>query len=44
MCVTVNVIMPVAVQAVSNCNISVRMCVYSTEKGVYRKKMAAQFF
>jgi hypothetical protein len=43
MCVTVNVIMPVAVTVVNNCKTKVRI-EYIAEMGPAAKKMAAQFF
>ena len=39
-----NVIMPVAVIAVSNCRISVRILVYSGEMGLQAKNLPCVFF
>jgi hypothetical protein len=44
MCVTVNVIMPVAVTAVSNCRIIVRILVYIVKWVYTEKNLPRSFF
>jgi hypothetical protein len=44
MCVTVNVIMPVAVTAVNNCKTKVRIVVYSSRNGSSREKNGRAVF
>jgi hypothetical protein len=44
MCVTVNVIMPVAVTAVNNCKTKVRIVVYSSEMGSSGRKIGRAVF